>query len=223
MGILGVYIILSFISSLVLAGAIWAPLCCVACVVEAHVHLAGQLRATLNDPHFTRGWNLPLLASANATHGRLVQRTSRRLKWFSGFHLLACGYVAWGCLLETALSGVKPAPLCVCVAALLAVLHLLHTLGDGNARRSAHLNGAVSELLRSRLEPRETSASEGPDQRRGPAHEALGALTLVRGEIGLAPSLSVLGIAISPHAAPVGVLVSVALLAASIQIGSFVE
>ena len=202
--------VLSLISSVILAGALWAPICCVACVVEAHVHLAGQLRDTLSDPGVSEGWAIAMLASANTSHGWLARQTSRRLTWFNGFYFASFGYVAVGSMLETALHGVRPAPVCAAVVGLAAVLLLLSCLGNGNARRGRNLSGAASDQLRLQLR-REVSQV---------THTAVGALAVVRSEQVAAPMLNVLGINVSPQAAPVGLFASAVLLAVSIQVGA---
>ena len=144
--------LLSVGSAIIVSGSFWVPLCCVMSVLDAHVHLAAQLRATVVDtlPSGAHDGAL-LLAGVAFTHVRLARQTSQRLGIYSAVHLMAFGYVAVGGLVHIGLHGVDAFVVIVVVAAVIAICILLHAFGASDAAFRDSLVLSATSLLQGEL------------------------------------------------------------------------
>ena len=77
-------------------------------MVDAHVHLAAQLRAEHSHLTAASAWDSMALAQLVEGHIEVARQTSSRLSMFSSVWLIAFGYTCISGLLDTAIEGAAP-------------------------------------------------------------------------------------------------------------------
>lgn len=203
--------LISLLSSLMVAGSFWAPFCCIGCVVDAHVHLAAQLRAEHSHLTAASAWDSMALAQLVEGHIEVARQTSSRLSMFSSVWLIAFGYTCISGLLDTAVEGPRPAVICTTLASFLGLYLLFSCLGAGNERHRDHLRGCGRVLLIP--SQRHMEGEYAPTIATAAYHAVAEHLAGTHG-------FGVLGVPhVTSKAADVILIVAVAALALSVQVG----
>lgn len=198
--------VISFFSCAVISAALWAPLVLVVCVLEAHVHLAGQLCAMLEDICDSDDHSAAqLLMSVVPGHHALAETTSRYLGLYAFVHVLGFGYVALWSILGLAAEEAHPALLAAAITSSLAIYLLVAAFAGANWRRQRWLMSAAGAILR---------ASRSNVSTRG-----LAAHQLVISELNASRGLTLLGLRPGKEVAPVLALALTVAIAVATQLG----
>ena len=210
--------LVSVLSTVHIAGSYWAPLCCAASLLDAHVQLATQLHKAVAETHpADQASAAAFVMSVAPRHALLAQETAARLGWYTTAHLLAFGYAALSGVLHLALDGVSAAVTAAVVVSVGALCSLLHSFGASNARFRDQLMLAANSLVSKQVHHDFAAPVAGAT--------ALAAHAVVLGELRSSRArLGVCGVVdVSPKASIIVLLVGAALLAVAIQVGLQVD
>ena len=202
--------LISALSCATISAAFWTPLCTVICLFDAHVHLAAQLRSTVDGLHAAEdGWGAMLLATVTNGHHRLARQTSSKLMTYSAVTCIALGHASLSAALEIGLNG-PTAPLLITGAfGGFCVYVLFACCAEASRKRDTHLRMAAAGLLRAQLRSSSGHVSS----------MALAAHQVVTAELEGERGLTLLGIEPSGHASSWMLIGWVVLLAIAVRIG----
>jgi len=200
----------STLSVATLSGAFWAPLCFIACVLDAHGHLAGQLRTVIvEESKQPNIWSATSLMSASARLAWLAEQTSERLSLYSAVQLVCLGYAALSSTVHLALNGPSLAPACAALWCTFCIYALLSFYSGSNARYRDNVSVAAATYLQAHAQHDSLTGHS----------TALMAFEVVHGDLRRRHAMHIYGITISPPIPPLVLAAGISLIAIALQVG----